>query len=59
MKTATLSLILALFLNQEKSKCYAKGVLNMQKNGMNDLFILDEDDMIIPTISDKTNKPAS
>jgi len=31
----------------------------MQKNGMNDLFTLDEDEMIIPTISDKTNKPAS
>jgi len=33
--------------------------MKMKKNGMNDLFTLDEDDMIIPTISDKTNKPAS
>jgi hypothetical protein len=31
----------------------------MKQNGMNDLFTLDEDDMIIPTISDKTKKPAS
>ena len=49
-KTLTLGLIVALGLIDNKYNCLAKSA--SYENGDNDVFSLDEDDMIIPTISD-------
>ena len=57
IRQLTLGLIVALGLMQNKSQCLAKTA--DKENGPHDLFSLDEDDMIIPTLSDKDNKPAS